>query len=73
MQAQARIERRRTRKPGERSRRSHRREPGTALRWGVVLALVIMLATLGWAVHHGERAGDQNRPVSAVSGLTVGR
>jgi hypothetical protein len=71
MQAQTPIEPARTQAPGTFPRRRRRPEPGTALRWGVVLALAGMLLTLGWAVRHGERAAPEPRPPAVVSALTT--
>jgi hypothetical protein len=43
------------------------REAGTILRWGAVIALLLMLATLGWAVRRSEHLGPEATTVTAAT------
>jgi hypothetical protein len=43
------------------------REAGAALRWGAVVALLLMLAVLGWAVRRGERPSVERGSAPAVT------
>jgi hypothetical protein len=45
------------------------REAGAALRWGAVIALVLMLGVLAWAVRRGESPGVERPRTTAVTGV----